>query len=62
VILIDDLDKGWPPRRVESHDVSMVKHLIESLNRIQRDLRRNHVALRHLLFLRVCPETSRDSA
>jgi hypothetical protein len=52
VILIDDLDKGWPPRRVESHDVSMVKHLIESLNRIQRDLRRNHVALRHLLFLR----------
>jgi hypothetical protein len=52
VILIDDLDKGWPPRRVESHDVSTVKHMIESLNRIQRDLRRNNVAVRHLVFLR----------
>ncbi len=52
VILIDDLDKGWPPRRVESHDVSTVKHLIESLNRIQRDLRRSSVTLRHLVFLR----------
>jgi hypothetical protein len=31
VVLIDDLDKGWPPRQVESHDVSMVKHLIEVL-------------------------------
>lgn len=52
VILIDDLDKGWPPRRVESQDVSMVKHLIEGLNRMQRDLRRSKVALRHLVFLR----------
>lgn len=52
VVLIDDLDKGWPPRRVESHDVSMVKHLIEGLNRIQRDLSRRKVSLRHLVFLR----------
>jgi hypothetical protein len=52
VILIDDLDKGWPPRRVEGHDISTVKHLIETLNRIQRDLRRNKVSLRHLVFLR----------
>lgn len=52
VILIDDLDKGWPPRRVESHDVSMVKHLIEGLNRIQRDLKRSNVTVRHLVFLR----------
>ncbi|MBV5349959.1 hypothetical protein JZU71_02020, partial [bacterium] len=22
VVLIDDLDKGWPPRRVEPHDIS----------------------------------------
>jgi hypothetical protein len=52
VILIDDLDKGWPPRRVEGHDVSMVKHLIEGLNRIQRDVSRRSVSLRHLVFLR----------
>jgi Cdc6-like AAA superfamily ATPase len=52
VILIDDLDKGWPARRVESHDVSMVKHLIEGLNRIQRDLTKRKISVRHLLFLR----------
>jgi len=52
VILIDDLDKGWPPLRVESHDVTMEKHLIEGLNRIQRDLSRRSVPVRHLLFLR----------
>jgi hypothetical protein len=52
VVLIDDLDKGWPHRQVESHDVSMVKHLIEVLNRIKRDLGRRGVDFRHLIFLR----------
>lgn len=51
-VLIDDLDKGWPPRRVEKQDVMMVKHLIESLNRIRRDLSRKDVEFHHLLFLR----------
>jgi len=51
-ILIDDLDKGWPPRRVEPHDVAMVKHLIEVLNRIQRDFSKKNIGFRHLLFLR----------
>jgi hypothetical protein len=52
VVLIDDLDKGWPPRQVESQDVSTVKHLVEGLNRIQRDLSRRRVSVRHLVFLR----------
>jgi len=52
VLLIDDLDKGWPPRQVENHDISMVKHLVEVLNRIQRDLKRRKVDLKHLVFLR----------
>jgi nucleoside 2-deoxyribosyltransferase len=52
VVLIDDLDKGWPPRQVEQHDISMVKHLIEVLNRIQRDLGKKGANLRHLIFLR----------
>ena len=52
LILIDDLDKGWPPRRVERHDVATVKHLIEVLNRMQRDLRRKGVEFKHLVFLR----------
>jgi hypothetical protein len=32
--------------------VVTVKHLIEVLNRIQRDLSRRKIALRHLIFLR----------
>lgn len=52
VVLIDDLDKGWPPRRVEEHDVAMIKHLIEVLNRIHRDLGRRKIDLRHVVFLR----------
>lgn len=52
VLLIDDLDKGWPPKQVEGQDVVMIKHLIEVLNRIQRDLRKRKVTLRHLIFLR----------
>lgn len=52
VVLIDDLDKGWPPRQVEAHDVSMVKHLIESLGRIKRDIGKKKVEIRHLVFLR----------
>ena len=52
VVLIDDLDKGWPPLRVENHDIAMVKHLIEVLNRIQRDLAKQEIVMKHLLFLR----------
>lgn len=52
VVLIDDLDKGWPPRQVEAHDVSMIKHLIEVLNQIQRDLGRRNVDIKYLVFLR----------
>ncbi len=52
VLLIDDLDKGWPPRRLEEYDVRMIRHLIEVLNRIQRDLRRRGVPFKYLLFIR----------
>ncbi len=51
-LLLDDLDKGWPPRRVELQDVAMVKHLIEALNRIGRDLRKRDIDFSNLLFLR----------
>jgi len=50
IVLIDDLDKGWPPRQVERHDVVTVKHLIEVLNRIQRDLTKRKIYLKHLVF------------
>lgn len=51
-ILMDDLDKGWPAKRVEEQDVIMVKHLIETLQKIRRELAKKDVELQHLLFLR----------
>ena len=52
IVLVDDIDKGWPARKVEAHDVTTVRHLIEALNRIRRDLGKRRVGLRHLIFLR----------
>jgi hypothetical protein len=52
VLLFDNLDKGWPPRQVESHDIRTVHHLIESLNKIERELRRSGIKFEYLLFLR----------
>ena len=52
IILIDDLDKGWPPLQVELHDISTLRHLVEELNDIQRDLRKRGLAVRHIIFLR----------
>lgn len=51
-LLIDDIDKGWPPRQLQPHDVHTIKHLIESLRRIERDLRRRDINFRSLIFLR----------
>jgi hypothetical protein len=52
VLLFDNLDKGWPPRQVEPHDIRTVHHLIESLNKIERELRRSGIQFEYLLFLR----------
>lgn len=52
VLLLDDLDKGWPARQIEQHDIKTIQHLIAVLNRIQRDLSRRGIEFKHLLFLR----------
>ncbi|HEY4071260.1 MAG TPA: hypothetical protein VGM04_06870 [Sphingomicrobium sp.] len=52
VILLDDLDKGWPPRRLEPYDVRMLRHLVEVLNRLQRDFRRREIDLKYMMFVR----------
>jgi hypothetical protein len=52
IILIDDLDKGWPPLQVEPHDISTLRHLVEVLNRIQRDIRKRGLTVKHTIFLR----------
>lgn len=52
IVLIDDLDKGWPPQQLEDHDVLTIRHLVEILRKMERDLRKQGVEFRSLLFLR----------
>lgn len=52
VIVVDDLDKGWPPRQLETYDVRMIRHLIEILKRIQRDFNKKDIRVKYLLCLR----------
>jgi hypothetical protein len=52
VILLDDLDKGWPPRRLEVYDVRMLRHLVEVLKRLQRDFRRRDITIKYMMFVR----------
>lgn len=52
VIVIDDLDKGWPARQIEDYDVRTIKHLVEVLHRIQRDLRKKDYEFKFILALR----------
>jgi len=51
-LALDDLDKGWPARQVEEHDIRTILHLISVLHRMQRDLGRRSIRLKYALFLR----------
>ncbi len=52
MLLFDNLDKGWPARQVEERDIRTAHHLIECLNKMERELRRSGVKFEYLLFLR----------
>lgn len=52
VLLFDNIDKGWPATGIEQPDIRMIRHLIEQLARIQRELGRRDITFEYLLFLR----------
>jgi hypothetical protein len=52
ILLFDDLDKGWPPQQLENHDIMMIRHLVESLRKVERDLRKKAIDFKGMLFLR----------
>jgi hypothetical protein len=52
VLLFDNLDKGWPARRVEPHDIRTIQHLLAVLNKVQRELERKDTEFQYMLFLR----------
>ncbi|TYL84521.1 hypothetical protein FXB40_44795 [Bradyrhizobium rifense] len=51
-LLFDNVDKGWPATRVEEHDIKTVQHLINVMNKVQRELARKDLEFEYLLFLR----------
>ncbi|MGN6769589.1 MAG: P-loop ATPase, Sll1717 family [Rhizobiaceae bacterium] len=51
-ILFDNIDKGWLARGVETHDIRTIRHLIDVLDQIQRDLQRKENTFSYLLFIR----------
>ena len=52
VLLFDNIDKGWPARKVEPHDIRTIQHLVAILNKVQRELERRDMAFQHMLFVR----------
>jgi len=52
VIMIDDLEKGWPPQSLDKQDVVIVRHLIEALRKIERELRSRGQSFNSMVFLR----------
>ena len=51
-IFFDNLDKGWPIGGIEQFDLRTLRHLIETLERIRRDMSRKDVEIKHLVFIR----------
>ena len=51
-LLFDNIDKGWPSHGLEHQDVAIVRDLLEATRKLQRQLARNEIECRTLVFLR----------
>jgi hypothetical protein len=51
-ILIDNLDKGWPPHGIANEDLTILRCLDDAARKIARDLAKRHVETHALVFLR----------
>lgn len=52
VFLFDNIDKGWPSNGVDRFDVRMVRLLIETFSKIERDLDHASIPFNSIVFLR----------
>jgi hypothetical protein len=52
VLLFDNIDKGWPANGVDEFDVRLVRLLIETLDKIKRDLASAQRDFHSVVFLR----------
>lgn len=51
-VLFDNLDKGWPPEGIDPIDALLLRCLIDATKKIQRDMRRNNIEFRSVVFVR----------
>ena len=51
-LLFDNIDKGWPTHGIEDQDVAIIKDLLEATRKLQRQLEREEIDCRTLVFLR----------
>ncbi len=52
LILIDNLDKGWPTQGVGPDDVLMIRTLLEATRKIEKTMARENISGHSLVFLR----------
>ncbi|MGO7689961.1 P-loop ATPase, Sll1717 family [Rhizobium ruizarguesonis] len=52
LLLFDNIDKGWPTKGVEEFDVRMIRIMVESLDKIRRDLDAADRRFTSVVFLR----------
>ncbi|WP_284539329.1 P-loop ATPase, Sll1717 family [Pleomorphomonas sp. T1.2MG-36] len=52
VLLFDNIDRGWPTQGVEEFDVRMIRLMVESLEKIRRDLHNADRDMFSVVFLR----------
>jgi len=51
-LLFDNIDKGWPTHGIEDQDVAIIRDLLEATRKLQRQLERDDIDCRTLVFLR----------
>jgi hypothetical protein len=52
ILLFDNIDKGWPPTGVDRFDIRLVRLLIETLDKVKRDLHTDDREFMSVVFLR----------
>ena len=50
--IFDNIDKGWPATGVDKSDITIVRILIETLNKIRHDLSAHDRDFYHIVFIR----------
>jgi len=51
-ILVDNLDKGWPPTGLEADDLLLIRSLVDASNNLRRQLAKKDVESHSVVFLR----------